>query len=124
MSPEGKTFELICFDVDGTLVRNWVAQALAPLTFRLDGRRLKLEELEVKILEDPPRSGHFALAVLLTAEWEAGSHELVVVSRPDGDKTRIQWLDRSRDEVVEGRDLEADTWFGAGTPLTLVWGDL
>jgi hypothetical protein len=75
------------------------ARALGTVQLALDGRPLEKGTLEVKLLEDPPRSGRLLALVLLTAEVPAGARRLTVDVGEDQEPTSTRWLDRSHGRV-------------------------
>jgi len=93
------------------------AKAIGPLTITLDGAPVA-PPAEVKLTEDPPRSGRFAAAVLLTIPAGAKTpHALTVKLAADADLTRAAVVGPgAQTDWPEGGDfLRADH------PLTVRW---
>ena len=71
------------------------AKALGPLAITLDGKALAADSIRTRLIEEPPRSGRRAIAVLLEAKIPEGEHEVSVNLGPTGDATRMNYIDKS-----------------------------
>jgi hypothetical protein len=83
-------------------------QALAPLTFSLDGKRLAPATVQAKIGSDPTGTKPMVV-VLVTFAIPAGG-DLAVASR-DARTTRISWTDRSAGRVDPANAPGQGKWF-------------
>jgi hypothetical protein len=83
-------------------------QALAPLTFSLDGKRLQPASVQAKIGADPTGTKPMVV-VLVTFAIPRGS-DLSVTSR-DPRTTRISWTDRSTGRVDPANAPGQGKWF-------------
>ncbi|HVO30335.1 MAG TPA: hypothetical protein VMV18_06350 [bacterium] len=71
------------------------AKAVGPVAVTLDGVSVDVTP-QVKLVEDPPRSGRLSAAVLLDVPVPDGDHELAVALRQGAETTVITGIDRSR----------------------------
>ena len=83
-------------------------QALAPLTFSLDGKRLQPASVQAKIGVDPTGTKPMVV-VLVTFAIPAGGN-LAVTSR-DAKTTRISWTDRSAGRIDPANAPGQGKWF-------------
>lgn len=97
------------------------AKAIGPLSLGLDGKPLEPASVKTRLIEDPPRSGRRAVAVLLEAPIPAGSHEVTVSLGPTGEATRMTFVDRSLGSAaVSGRAPEGGL-VPPGTSFSIAW---
>ena len=98
-------------------------QALAPLTFSLDGKRLQPASVQAKIGVDPTGTKPMVV-VLVTFAIPVGG-DLALTSR-DAKTTRISWTDRSAGRIDPANAPGQGKWFTgvASFLLTLApsWG--
>lgn len=97
------------------------ARALGPLRLMIDGEPLVPGALHTRLVEDPPRSGRHAVAVLAEAAIPAGAHEVTVTLGPTGDATRMSFLDRSSGAAVASGRVPDGLLAPPGTTFTIRW---
>lgn len=97
------------------------AKAIGPISLALDGAPLEPTAVRTRLIEDPPRSGRRAVAVLVEARIPAGSHEVSVSLGPTGEATRMNFVDRSNGAAaVNGRAPEGGI-VPSGTSFSITW---
>ena len=97
------------------------ARAIGPLSLELDGKPVDPASVRTRLIEDPPRSGRRAVAVLLEAPVPEGAHELAISLGATGDATRMTFLDRSRGATEASGRVPDGSLAEPGTTFTIRW---
>lgn len=97
------------------------ARAIGPLTLSLDDSPLEPSSVRTRLVEDPPKSGRRAVAVLVEAPVPAGTHAVEVSLGPTGESTRMSFLDRSEGAVTTSGHVPDGRVVPPGTRFTIHW---
>ena len=99
------------------------AKAIGPLTLTLDGKPLEPSSVRTRLIEDPPRSGRRAVAVLVEAPSPAGAHNVAVTLGPTGETTRMNFVDRSIGAARATGRVPEGGLVPPGTSFSITWSE-
>lgn len=99
------------------------AKAIGPLVLTLDGKPLQPGSVRTRLIEDPPRSGRRAVAVLVDTPIPAGEHKVEISLGPTGESTRMSFVDRSAGAASASGPTPEGGIVPPGTSFSIAWKD-
>lgn len=122
-APSGDGAELFTLAKGAALEAQLAAKAIGPLVLTLDGKPLQPASVRTRLVENPPRSGRKAVAVLLDAPIPAGEHTVEVSLGPTGETTRMSFVDRREGAAATSGRVPEGGLVPPGTSFSIAWKD-
>lgn len=97
------------------------ARALGVLEIELDGKPFAPADMQVKLVEDPPKTGKKLVAILMSGTIPAGKHRLEINVATPVEPTATSWLDRSQGRIAAYGPRPAGVPFQDRGQLVLEW---